>query len=190
VTTKIRTNCYLENIASGGQQKHVWIETVDGAPAKEIEIKELWIARKIFRGEENCCGRFSSQFPNASHIYGTGCSSFFSNAEPISATIALALLSELTPATPESAQTTTGPASTSYVRITSSLRSKVHALRQYAAWSFRHIADEVGIAVSTVFSICKAPSTSRKIKPEPPKILNSPIRKQLVFLATSSQQNR
>jgi len=49
----------------------------------------------------------------------------------------------------------------------------------------------VGIAVSTVYNICKAPSTPRKVtKPALPKLLNSPIRKQLIALATSSQQNR
>ena len=112
------------------------------------------------------------------------------DAEPTSATASLSPPSELTQATPEPALRTAQPASTPYVRITSSLRSKVRALRQHAAWSFRRIAGEVGIAVSTVFSICKAPSTPKKMKPGPLKLLNSPIRKQLVALATSSQQNR
>lgn len=77
-----------------------------------------------------------------------------------------------------------------YVTITSSLRSKVRALRQNAAWSFRRIANKFGIAVSTAYSICKAPSTPRKMKSGRPKQLNTPIRKQLITLATVSQTNR
>lgn len=77
-----------------------------------------------------------------------------------------------------------------YVMITSSLRSKVRALRQNAAWSFRRIANELGIAVSTAYSICKAPSTPRKMKSGRPKQLTTPIRKQLIAIATTSQTNR
>ena len=40
-----------------------------------------------------------------------------------------------------------------YVTITSSLCSKVLALRQSMAWPFRRIANECGIAVSTVYGI-------------------------------------
>ena len=76
------------------------------------------------------------------------------------------------------------------VSITSSLRSKIRGLRTHASWSFRRIAREVGVAVSTVFSICKAPSTPTKVKPGRPKILSTPIRKRLIEIATSSQQNR
>ena len=77
-----------------------------------------------------------------------------------------------------------------YVTITSSLRSKVRALRHSAAWPFRRIANEVGIAVSTVYSICKAPTTPWKVKPGCPRLLNTPIRKQLITLATANQINR
>ena len=64
-----------------------------------------------------------------------------------------------------------------YVTITSSLRSKIQALRQSAAWSFRHIANEFSIAVSNVYSICKAPTTPRKVKLGRPKLLNTPMQK-------------
>ena len=77
-----------------------------------------------------------------------------------------------------------------YVTITSSLHSKIRALRQSAAWSFRCIANEFGIAVSTVYSICKAPTTPRKVKLGRPKLLNTPMRKQLITLATANQTNR
>jgi len=77
-----------------------------------------------------------------------------------------------------------------YVTITSSLRSKVRALRHSAPWPFRCIANEVDIAVSTVYSICKAPTTPRKVKPGCPRLLNTPIRKQLITLATANQINR
>ena len=74
--------------------------------------------------------------------------------------------------------------------ITASLRSKIRGLRDHAEWTFRHIAQEVGVALSTVYSICKAPATPRKVKPGRPKILTAPIRKRLVDFATASQRNR
>jgi len=74
--------------------------------------------------------------------------------------------------------------------ITASLRSKIRALRNHAEWTFRRIAQEVGVAVSTVFSICSAPATPRKTKVGRPKILTTPIRKRLVDFATASQKNR
>lgn len=42
-----------------------------------------------------------------------------------------------------------------YITITSSLRSKVRALHQSAAWPFRRIANEFGIAVCTVTVFAK-----------------------------------
>jgi len=74
--------------------------------------------------------------------------------------------------------------------ISSSLRSKVRGLRNHAAWTFRHIAEEIGIAVSTIFTICQAPATSHKVKPGRPRILTSPIHKRLIDFATASQKNR
>ena len=115
------------------------------------------------------------------------------NPDPTSesGTVTLSLPSELTPAASEATLTTAQPACTSYVGISTSLHSKVRALRQHAAWSFRRVAGEVGIAVSTVYNICKAPSTPQKVtKPGFPKHLNFPIRKQLIALATSSLQSR
>ena len=77
-----------------------------------------------------------------------------------------------------------------FVTITSSLRSKIRGLREHAAWSFRHIAQEVGIAVSTVYSICRAPATPQKEKIGRPKLITTPIRQLLVATATASQANR
>ena len=74
--------------------------------------------------------------------------------------------------------------------ISSSLHSKVRGLRNHAAWTFRRIAEEIGIAVSTVFTICQAPATPHKVKPGRPRILTSPIRKRLINFATASQKNR
>ena len=77
-----------------------------------------------------------------------------------------------------------------YVTISSSLRSKVQALRQSAAQPFRGIANEFGIAVSTVYGICKAPAaTPQRVKLGCLKLLNTPIRKQLITLATANQTN-
>ena len=78
----------------------------------------------------------------------------------------------------------------SRVAITASLRSKVRALREHAAWSFRRIAHEIGVATSTVFSICSSPITPQKPKPGRPKLLTTPIRKRLIDFATASQANR
>ena len=74
--------------------------------------------------------------------------------------------------------------------ITTSLRSKIRGLRNHAEWTFRRIAQEVGVAVSTVYSICKTPATPRKVKLGRPKVLTTPIRKRLVDFATASQKNR
>ena len=76
------------------------------------------------------------------------------------------------------------------VSITTSLRSKMRGLRTHASWSYRHIAREVDVAVSTVYSICKAPSTPKKVKPGRPKALSTPLHKRHIEIATSSQQNR
>ena len=76
------------------------------------------------------------------------------------------------------------------VTITSSLRSKIRALRAHAAWSFQRIAKEIGIATSTVFSICSAPFTPKKIKLGRPKVFTTPIHKRLIDFATASQKNR
>jgi len=77
-----------------------------------------------------------------------------------------------------------------FVTITSSLRSKIRGLRKHAAWSFCHIAQEVGIVASTVYSICQAPGTPQKKKLGRPKLITTPIRKLLVATATASQDNR
>jgi len=63
-------------------------------------------------------------------------------------------------------------------------------LRNHAQWTFHRIAQEVEVAVSTVFSICSAPATPRKTKVGRPKVLTTPIRKRLVDFATASQKNR
>jgi len=78
----------------------------------------------------------------------------------------------------------------SRVAITASLRAKIRALREHAAWPFRRIAHEIGVATSTVFSICSSPTTPQKQKPGRPKLLTTPIRKRLVDFATASQANR
>lgn len=73
--------------------------------------------------------------------------------------------------------------------ITASLRSKIRGLHNHAEWTFRRMAQEVGVAVSTVYSIRKAPATSRKAKLGRPKVLTTPIRKRLVDFATASQKH-
>lgn len=73
------------------------------------------------------------------------------------------------------------------VMITSSLRSKVRALQVHGAWPFWWIVKEIGIAISTVFSICSAPFTPKKIKPGHLKIITVPIRKSLIDFATVSE---
>jgi len=70
--------------------------------------------------------------------------------------------------------------------ITSSLRSKIHGLRNYAAWTFRRIAQEIGIATSTVYSICQPPATPHGKRSGRPKVLTTPIRKRLIDFATAS----
>jgi len=74
--------------------------------------------------------------------------------------------------------------------ITGSLRSTIRGLRNHAAWTFRRIAQEIGIATATVFSICRAPATPQKKKPGRPEILTTPLRKRLIDFATASQKNR
>jgi len=76
------------------------------------------------------------------------------------------------------------------VDITTSLRSKIRALHYHAGWTFRRIAHDIGVATSTVFSICSSPTTPKKQKPGRPKLLTTPIRKRLIEFATSSQANR
>ena len=78
----------------------------------------------------------------------------------------------------------------SRVAITASLRSKVHAVREHAAWSFRRIVHEIGVATSTLFSICSSSITNQKPKSGQPKLLTTPIRKRLIDFATASQANR
>jgi len=75
--------------------------------------------------------------------------------------------------------------------ITASLRSKIRALRNHAEWTFRRIAQEVGVDIShvTVVSICSAPAIPRKTKVGRPKVLIIPIPKRLVDFATASQKN-
>jgi len=74
--------------------------------------------------------------------------------------------------------------------ITTWLRSKIQGLHDHAEWTFRRIAKELGVAVCTVYSICRAAATPRKPKPGRPKVLTTPIRQKLVDFATASQMNR
>jgi len=76
------------------------------------------------------------------------------------------------------------------ISITFSIRSKIRALRAHAAWPFRRIAREIGVVTSTVFSICSAPFTSKKIKLGRPKVFTTLICKRLIDFATASQKNR
>lgn len=50
------------------------------------------------------------------------------------------------------------------ISITASLWSKIRELRQHTTWSYRRIACEISIAVTTVYSICSAPATPQKKK--------------------------
>ncbi|KAG0127564.1 hypothetical protein HOY82DRAFT_541866 [Tuber indicum] len=75
------------------------------------------------------------------------------------------------------------------IAITSLIRSKIRALQRNAAWSFQEIAKENGIATSTIFSICSAPFTSKKIKLGPHRNFTAPVRKRLIDFATPNQQN-
>ena len=102
-------------------------------------------------------------------------------AIPEGAALATANLPLRLPSSPASA--------TYYVTITSSLCCKVRPPRHSAAWPFQHISNEFGIAVSTVYSICQASTTPQKVKLGLPKLLNAPIRKQLITLGTANQIN-
>lgn len=68
-------------------------------------------------------------------------------------------------------------------------RCYIQALRFEAKWTFRKIADNQGLALSTVFDICNKPATPKKRKGRP-VILDSPTRRRLVFTATENAENR
>ncbi|KAH0610558.1 uncharacterized protein H6S33_012085 [Morchella sextelata] len=71
-----------------------------------------------------------------------------------------------------------------------SLRCKIRALRSAALWPFRKIGKELGVPLSTVYSICQQPFTPVRPRMGRPLILTKPIRLQLIATATSSQANR
>lgn len=62
-------------------------------------------------------------------------------------------------------------------------------MRNHTTWTFRLIAEEIGIAITTVFSICRALATPQTIKPGRPKMLTIPICKRLINFTTTSQKN-
>jgi len=75
--------------------------------------------------------------------------------------------------------------------ISPTLRSKIRALKQLAGWTYRHISEATGVALTTVFRTCqplvphKGPSTrGRK------QILGSKERKLLISVATEYAENR
>lgn len=62
------------------------------------------------------------------------------------------------------------------------------ALRFEAVWTFRKIAENQGLGVSTVHNICTKPTTPKKRKGHP-VLIYSPIRHRLIFTATESAEN-
>jgi len=68
-------------------------------------------------------------------------------------------------------------------------RCQVQALRFSAGWTYRRIAEDQNLAVSTVHDICHGPSTPRKTKGRP-ILLDTPTRCRLVAMATQSAEHR
>lgn len=76
--------------------------------------------------------------------------------------------------------------------ISSSMRSKIRALRHIAQWSYRCISQNTGISLSTVYRIAHPPSTPvhRAHDRRRPVILTPQLRSKLIDLATSTAANR
>lgn len=68
-------------------------------------------------------------------------------------------------------------------------RCAVRTLRFSANWTYRQIAEEQKLSVSTVFNICNAPSTPQKAKGRFFS-LDTPTRRRLVATATMSAATR
>ena len=68
-------------------------------------------------------------------------------------------------------------------------RCQVQALRFSAGWTYRRIAEDQNLSVSTVHDICHAPATPRKTKGRP-VLLDTPTRRRLVATATESAGHR
>jgi len=76
------------------------------------------------------------------------------------------------------------PPDTSYKK-----RCFVQALRFRAGWTYREIAADQNLGLSTVHDICQAPATPKKRKGRPFSI-DTPTRRRLVATATFSAANR
>jgi len=68
-------------------------------------------------------------------------------------------------------------------------RCAVKTLRFSVGWTYRQIADEQNLSVSTVFDICQAPTTLKKPKGQPFS-LDTPTLHRLVATATMSAAHR
>lgn len=74
--------------------------------------------------------------------------------------------------------------------LSNSLRSKIRTLRTIALWPFRKIGSELGVPLTTVYTICQQPSTPSRPRTGRPRVLTALICQKLIDHATLSQENR
>lgn len=83
------------------------------------------------------------------------------------------------------------PAKPSFrTELSISVCSKIQTLHNITLWPLCKIGIELGIPVSTVYKICKQPSTPHHPCMGRPRLLTTPMRKRLVDYATASQENQ
>ena len=68
-------------------------------------------------------------------------------------------------------------------------RCAVQTLRFSAGWTYRKIAEDQNLSVSTVYQICQGPTTPKKPKGRTFS-LDTPTQRRLVATATMSAANR
>ncbi|PUU78255.1 hypothetical protein B9Z19DRAFT_910213, partial [Tuber borchii] len=62
-------------------------------------------------------------------------------------------------------------------------------LRFQAGWTYRRIAEDMGLSLTSVYRICESPATPKK-RTGRPFSLDTPTRQRLVTTATASAVNR
>lgn len=92
-----------------------------------------------------------------------------------------------TPEPPTRTPTTVKPSLRT--ELSDSLYSKIRAFRTITLWPFHKIGSELGIPLTTVYTICQQPSTPSRPRVGRPRVLTTPIRQRLIQQATLSQEN-
>lgn len=84
------------------------------------------------------------------------------------------------------------PEHISGTEVESATRTHIRALRHVGRWSYRRIAGHTKLSLTTVYRIAHPPRTPHRQCSHRGQhhILSSPIRKKIIYLATSSAANR